>query len=376
MTHAIAQADPTPSDLKVCFLAGTLGPGGAERQLYYMLRTLREHHVDVRLLSVTRGEFWEPHIRSLGVPVVWIGGAPSRAARLRRIIAAVRAQRAKILQSQHFYMNLYATAAARATGAREIGAIRNDVVSEMADTGRFFARPSLRWPRLVAGNSQAGLHNASAQGAREGRLFLLPNVVDTKRFAPMPRLVNGHHGVRIVTAARLTAQKRLDRFLTVVARVRSDSPDVTGAIAGAGHLGDDLSRDLLGQAEREGLLPDGVMFGGVVEDMAAFYRSADVFLLTSDYEGTPNVVLEAMACGLPVVATKAGGIPDVVEHGVTGLLADPTDVDGLTASVRRLVHDRELRQALGCRAQAYVAKHHSFDRLYSSLTELYQRALS
>jgi glycosyltransferase involved in cell wall biosynthesis len=110
------------------------------------------------------------------------------------------------------------------------------------------------------------------------------------------------------------------RFLSVIAAVQKRSPRPTKAVlvtTGA------AERDTLEQqAARLGLSPESVEFRPAVGDMGPVYRDADIFLLTSDWEGTPNVVLEAMASGLPVVATRVGGVPEIVRHGETGLLVD------------------------------------------------------
>src|SRR6266403_5610096 len=95
------------SKLKICFLAGTLEHGGAERQLFYMLRALCRRGAAPRLLSLDRGEFWEEPIRSLGVPVTWVGQQQSRLARLVRILRELRANPPDVLQSQHFFANGY-----------------------------------------------------------------------------------------------------------------------------------------------------------------------------------------------------------------------------------------------------------------------------
>jgi len=119
-----------PSKLEVCFLAGTLGRGGAERQLTYMLRALGSAGASTRVLCLTDGEPFQREIEALGVGVEWVGPSGSRAARLYRIIQALRRRPADILQSVHFYTNLYATVAARVVGICDIGAIRNDLSSE------------------------------------------------------------------------------------------------------------------------------------------------------------------------------------------------------------------------------------------------------
>src|SRR5262245_10008242 len=95
------------SRLTISFLAGTLGQGGAERQLFYSLRTLKESGAHPQLFCLTRGEFWEEPIRDLGVPIRWIGKHQSRAVRLACLIDSLRKDRPMIIQSQHFYTNIY-----------------------------------------------------------------------------------------------------------------------------------------------------------------------------------------------------------------------------------------------------------------------------
>ena len=111
------------SRVKVCFLAGNLQQAGAERQLFYILKTLREQNARVRLLSLTSGDFWEGKLRDLGIPVEWVGRSRSKVARLAKITRVLLRERPDIVQCQHFYANSYAAAAGRFAGSRTIGAI-------------------------------------------------------------------------------------------------------------------------------------------------------------------------------------------------------------------------------------------------------------
>ena len=126
--------------LRICFLAGTLGQGGAERQLYYMLEELQQAGLRVTLLCLTQGEFWERRITELGVRCVWVGQKQSRLWRLFRIFQELRQERPDIVQSQHFYTNLYAAVAGRILGLPTIGAIRSDVFGEVRDNADARAR--------------------------------------------------------------------------------------------------------------------------------------------------------------------------------------------------------------------------------------------
>jgi glycosyltransferase involved in cell wall biosynthesis len=121
---------------------------------------------------------------------------------------------------------------------------------------------------------------------------------------------------------------------------------------------------------------DCVEFHGPADDLAPFYQASDVLLLTSDHEGTPNVILEAMASGIPVVATRVGGVEEVVEDGVTGLLADADQPGQLVESLRRLAADRALRREMGLRGRARVESRHSPQRVADALRALYSAVLN
>lgn len=354
------------------FVAGTLGQGGAERQLFYILRALTRSGAAVRLFTLTTGEYWEDRIRALGVDVVWVGRAASKLARSAAVVREARRRPLDLIQSQHFFTNLYAVAAARATGVREIGALRSDAVAEVEANGRVLGPLSLRVPRILAANSRLAMRNAGALGVAERRLHLLPNVVDVDRFRP-GNGATSTNTIRLLSAGRLVAAKRHDRFLRLLAALSSEGHrDVRGVIVGDGPL----RASLEAEAERLGLLPNIVEFRGAESAMEGVYREADALVMTSDYEGTPNVVLEAMASGLPVVAPRVGGIPDIVEDGSTGLLFDRDDERALVECVAALVGTPDLRVRLGAAARASVTASHCPERLPSLLSDLYTAALA
>lgn len=355
--------------LRVCFIAGTLGQGGAERQLYYMLQALKQAGACARVLSLSQGEFWEPRIRELGVEIVHVGGSNSRLTRLLTVLKECRRFRPGVIQAQHFYANLYAAVSARLCRGREVGAIRNDVDSELADMGGRFASASLRWPRLLACNSQSAVQRLQQMGIPTARLFHLPNVIDTEHFAPRP--LPQADSLVVLGVGRLVPQKRFDLFLQVLAQVSLKFP-VKGVIAGDGPL----RKELEGHARQLGLLPGRVEFVGRVDDAATLYRRANVFLLTSDHEGTPNVVLEAMASGVPILSTKVGDVPDLLGEGTRGRLAAPGDLDGLVSALRELLGDPHVPARLADHALAYVQSQHSHSALKNHLTKLYSLALA
>jgi len=362
------------SKLKLCFLAGTLEHGGAERQLFYILQALCQAGATPQLLSLDQSEFWEENIKALGVCVTWVGDRPSRLTRLFRVLKELRKNPPDVLQSQHFYANAYVSVAAWLLQASGIGAMRNNGHTEVRDSGPLGGWLNLRLPRTIAANSQTAIQYAVAQGVPASRLYYLPNVVDSEWFKPSAPMSKGR--LTLVAVGRLVKQKRLDRFISILACLRTDFRlDVRGLIVGPGCQNEDLRPELENQARSLGLFPDIVQFRGGVSDIRSVYHEADVCVLTSDFEGTPNVLLEAMACGLPVVATKVGGVPGIVRHGQTGFLLEPDDLEGLVAAVVKLVKNSELRREMGQCARSEVEENHCLHRLPVYLRGLYQLAV-
>jgi glycosyltransferase involved in cell wall biosynthesis len=361
---------PDLSNLRISILAGTLAQGGSERQLFYMARSLARAGAATQVLSLTKGEFWQDKIEAAGVPVHWVGQERSQLARLRAIVAEVRRFRPSVLQSQHFYTNPYVLLAARWLGVAELGAIRSATLWAVARKSAYIRRFSLLRLRHIAANSQQSIREAIEIGVRPDRLTLVPNVIDTSVFYPVVRPLDAP--VELLSVGRLGPEKRQDIFLNVLARARARSASpLTGRIVGDGPLRQALEK----QASALGLTPETAVFSGAVADMPTAYHGAGIFVLSSDHEGSPNVVLEAMACGLPVVATRVGGVPDLVEHGRTGLICPPGDEEAICEAVLRLTADPRLRRQMGERARMVAEERHSDTLLPSWLRDLYGVAM-
>jgi glycosyltransferase involved in cell wall biosynthesis len=153
-------------------------------------------------------------------------------------------------------------------------------------------------------------------------------------------------------------------FAEVARRVLAKEPSAIFCVAGDGPMRDELARAVAPMGESFRLL-------GRRNDAIALLATADVALLTSRAEGTPNVLVEAQAMGTPVVATKVGGIPDAVRDGSTGILAESGDADGLARGVLAIVHDDALRARMSVDARAFTHAEFSLERMSRSMCALY-----
>jgi glycosyltransferase involved in cell wall biosynthesis len=179
----------------------------------------------------------------------------------------------------------------------------------------------------------------------------------------------------LLGVGRIVREKRFDLFITALSRLRRQCKlEVCGRVIGPPQ-DQDLANELKSLGAQLGVFPDHLEFAGSNGDMALLYHRADLCVLTSDYEGTPNVLLEAMASGVPVVAMKVGGVPEIVQHGETGLLVEPGDLDGLVMALKQLAEDPARRAQMGRRACSFMREHHSLGRLPAILAALYEAAL-
>lgn len=353
--------------MKVCFLAGTLGRGGAERQLIYMLQALKAEQIETRVLCLTKGETFEKDIVDLGIDVEWIGSYQNQFLRLGKIIQNIRKRPANILQSSHFYTNIYTALAGRALGVHNIGAIRSDMLNEVASNG-IFSKWQLQFPQKLIANSQIAVDRAILKGIDPEAIHLVRNAVENES---NDHASNDDSVVRIMFAGRLVPAKRTELFIEMAAQLLKNLPDekLEFVIAGDGPLREDLERCSVDHGIGKQLL-----FLGEQTDMSDTYKKADILVLTSEHEGTPNVILEAMAYGLPVIATRVGGIPEVV-NDARGILVEPANVEELTAAATKLILDRSWRLELGNNGQEYVGKNHSIGYLQDRLRCIYSELL-
>lgn len=215
-----------------------------------------------------------------------------------------------------------------------------------------------RADRVIAVSESTRRYLLDREDLPEDLVTMIPNGVDTEEFRAASegeknerRLKLGipRDALVIGGVGRLVPQKNFGLFLEVAAGVAASCPEVLFVIAGTGSLESDLKimADRLGLSGR-------VRFLGHVEDRAGLYHALDVLLLTSDFEGTPMVLLEAMASGLPVVASAVDGIAEVCTPGGDALLAPPGNIAGFVAQLERIITAPRLSSILGRAARDTV----------------------
>ena len=215
----------------------------------------------------------------------------------------------------------------------------------------------------------------SALGVPKEKRVLLPNGVDTERSIPISedqkiklraQLSLPSQATIVAYAGRLVPEKRVDHLLKIWNNIRSKYYDACLLIVGGGEEEQRLRK----------MLVEGVQFTGQVREAVPYLQAADLFVLPSSTEGLSNSMLEAMSCGLPVLATTVGGAPDVIRHHENGYLIPPDDVESLQRGLETLLGDRTLRFTLGSNARARILADFSLDSVARRLAALYARLLN
>lgn len=357
--------------LRVAIIAGTLEQGGAEKQLVYIVKGLKSVGADVRVYSLTDGGFYYARLESMGVSPVPIGKSHNRLRRIAALALDMRKFRPHIVQAMHFYVNLYAWITAPVSGAMAVGSIRGDAIHDV-DANGLWGRWLLKLPRAVLANSYSARENARFMGVSPEKIHILENVIDLQEFDRKMKesriILGGADNVIAMTICSLISQKRVDKFLRAVALARTRVNSLLGVIVGDGPQ----RRGLESLAQELGLVPGGVIFLGRQDNIATLLSNAHMLVVSSAHEGFPNVILEAMAASLPVIATPVGDAPTIVRDGITGYIVPMDDVARMADRITELALNPDERGRLGWEARLRVEQDYNHAELGQRILAVYR----
>lgn len=350
---------------QIGLVIGQLTRGGAEGQLAQLAARLDRTRFAPRVYVLSPAlEPWGRWLAERGVPCTII--APSVGERVVRLARRLRRDGIDLVHSWLFLANPFAAMAALLARLPLVASARNCKVQgtlvRWANTVAFRAST-----RILANSHDVAEYIASRYAAPRERVRVIPNGIDTQKFFPAP--ARALEAPLIVTAGRMVPQKNQALFLRAARELHSRVPQVRFAIAGDGPL-----RGELEQLARELGLASRVEFLGECDRLDELFRTAHVFWLTSRWEGMPNVLLEAMASGVPVVATDVGGCREIVEGSDAGTVVPADTVDGFVTATRHWLEDPQAffraAAAARCRAEEF-----SLDRMVARTQKLYDEVL-
>jgi len=366
--------------MRILQLISSAGYYGAENVLLCLAESLRSSgHENV--IGVFRNQH-KPNTqiadraRAAGLETVII---PCRSRIDREAVAAIRecikTKEIDLLHTHGYKSNIYGIKAARAARIPLVATCHN--------------WPGLTLPlRLYSILDRIALHRAnhivavSDNVRKRLRRFAIPaskitviqNGIDTARFASAnPALRQEFHlnGKTVIGAVgRLSSEKGHSFLLRAVARIAEEFPNLAVVFAGSGP-----EQPALESLARELKLENKVVFAGFRQDVPEVYASLDIFVLPSLQEALPLTLLEAMAAGLPVVASHVGDVRKIVVSGESGLLAEPGSADSLYRALAELLRQPALRDTLRAKGRTVVSTSFSVQRMATRYLQVYESVL-
>lgn len=373
----------------VAYVIPRMSIGGAQTHLLHVLRRLDRRRFSPLLccLATDRDNaHLLDRVRELRVPILDANlpdranslVRPRSAVQMARIAREFRRRRVQIVHSYLFHANWFGTLAGRLAGVPVV------IVSKRSMD--VYTRRRERWAcRLV--NRLAHCVTAVAEAVREhvhreegcplDKMVVIPNGVDAEQFrgAAVPTVDEfpgmAGDGKVVGTITRLVWKRGHEELIEAAALVARGEPAARLVIVGDGPL-----RPALERRAKERGLNGTVRFLGAVPRAARLLPHFDVFVLSSVWEGMSNGLLEAMAAGRPVVATRVGGNPEVIVDGESGLLVPPRDPQAMADAVLRLLRDPELARRMGAAASRRVEAEFTLPRMVGRLERLYDELLA
>jgi len=340
---------------KILYLDSVSVIGGAERSLLLLLQNINRQHFKPMVVLPERGPLSE-RIQALGVelkllplnkinvrnPLPYMKTVCS----LRKILLT---RRIDLLHCNTGICNQYGMITAKLVGLPVVTHTRNILGK------RAFQRMFLGGADVLIANSRAVADSYAQYVSKNQGVEIIYNAVDTKYFRPdeecnsRSRYNISDSEFVIGQIAQITPNKGQDIFIRALAQVVPIHPNVRGLIVGGNTIIDDSDwfLDDLKQLVRELGLVDKVIFTGFVKNMVNLYRCLDLVVLPSKSEGFGRTIAEAMAMTKPAVATKVGGLPEIIVEGKTGLLVPPGDSKALADAILKVVENPELARKFG-----------------------------
>jgi glycosyltransferase involved in cell wall biosynthesis len=351
---------PVKGYKKIAFIAGTLGTGGAERQLFYLSASLVKHGYEVTVYCLTQHEFYESKLKENGVDVIYFGAHSSRLKRVRALYLLLRAHRPHLVYSFHFYTNTYASIAGRLLGLKVIGSIRSDALSEKRLNGR------LSWlhyslPNSIIANSRHGADNCKKIFYKKP-MFILGNVIEADKFQYVSKSLDDKKPIKIIWVGRYVNEKQPWLFPQVIKNLTDHGLNVSGEMYGEGKLKDELKELINHQFQNY-----QVTLKQTHPMIQEVYKNAHWLCSLSKYEGSPNVVIEAMASGVAIASLKYDGIDALISNEKNGLIQD--DIEKLCVGIIKFSH-QELYNSLTMEARKKIEENYSLKNLIPNFEEI------
>lgn len=365
--------------IRVAHVVQNLPIGGMERIVVSLVQNIDHRRFRPSVYCLEDGGALVPEIRSMGFEVTTMNKTPGLSYSLPfRLAGLFRQDRVDLVHCHNFGSLVYGAIGGRLAGVGGVLYTAHGPEMPYGSRKAVFQRLPLV-DRIITVSDYVRDSAINKAGLSPSRVTTIHNGVDVGRYS---RIASTREQVRtqlgltsdeplLGVVARLTPEKDHDTLLQSLVLVRNDFDNVKLAIAGEGELMDALKK----KVEHLGL-SRSVWFLGNRGDVPELLQAMDLFVLSSRQEGLGITLLEAMAVGLPVVATNTGGIPEIVISGETGLLVPPEDASRFAEAVKWMLSHRDDGKEMGLRGQKRALQQFGVERMVEQYEAVYDEVLA
>ncbi len=359
---------------RIAFGITELDPGGAERMLTELVTRLDRSEWEPHVFCLGPEAHYSQVLRERGVPVTCFGAKRLLSAPgvLRQWTRELRRFRPEILYTWLFHANLLGRFAGRRAGVPTIlSGIR---VAEKRNRwhGRLERWTNFLVDRNVCVSQDVARFMEQDFGLDPAKTVVIPNGVDPAHFRDVPPVDLGEFGIPadsrvLITVGRIEPQKGIDVLISAAREIVQQYPDVHFLIVGTGPDRSDLERQAATWR-----LSDRMHWAGKRTDVPGLLAASTAFILPSRWEGMPNAVLEALAAGKPIIATRVEGASELVRDGINGWLVPIESPQALAEAVVRLLANSDQIDEMGCESQHISEKEFTIDRFVAAHVRLFR----
>ena len=384
-----ATNDAQTAPIRLVKVMTTFAAGGTEGQVANIARHIDRVRFDLQFVCLRKWGFYLDEIEQRKIPVTEYPlrsfFSPRAVLQQMRFAAQLRAQRTQIVHSYNFYSNVFAMPAAKLAGVPlKIASIRDQGVY-LSNAQKLAQKLACRCADMILVNAESIRNWLIEDGYPPEKVRIIRNGIDLTRYAgtgagsPIrTELGLPKDAPLVIMLARLNPQKGVDDFIKAAAMVRLKRPDVRFLLVGEKlkYIGDGWGPDAGYHSYLHELcvnlgVDDSIVFTGHRSDVPALLAEGALSVLPTHSEGLSNTLLESMAAGLPIIATRVGGNPELVEDGVNGILVPPQAPATLANAILRILDDPALAQRFSAAARVKAREYFSMEKMIGDTEALY-----
>ena len=358
--------------LPIAVVMTSFEPGGTERQMIELVRRLDRARWAVHIACFEAKGAWFPRAAEVAASVAEFPVTSFKSARTPRHLWSFarwcRRKQIAVVHTTELYSNIFGLPGAALGGVPVLIGSRREINPDKSAAQIAMQRAAYGFAHKVVANSRAAADRLRMERVPARKIAVVANGVDFDRVParqPRSRLR------KVLVVANLRREKGHDVLIDAAPEILGRCPDTVFEIVGGGPE----LQTLVARAAQRGVL-HAFTFLGHRDDVAARLADADICVLPSRSEAFPNAVLEAMAAGLPIVASGVGGILELIDDGQTGLLAPAGEPRPLADRVMRLMADPVEAARLGAAARDAARARYAFDRMVAAFDALYLSELT